>query len=81
MMDAIIAVLSKCISYCSCRNGFNDVRFPSTQKYLTKGKLQSSAIAITLGLVVAYFAGVYTQGTKGVSDIAIFLVLRCWAEP
>jgi malonate transporter MadM subunit len=23
-------------------------------------------------LVVAYFAGVYTQGTKGVSDIAIF---------
>lgn len=41
-------------------------------KYLTKGKLQSSAIAITLGLVVAYFAGVYTEGTKGVSDIAIF---------
>ena len=41
-------------------------------KYLTKGKLQSSAIAITLGLVVAYFAGVYTQGTKGISDIAIF---------
>ena len=41
-------------------------------KYLTRGKLQSSAIAITMGLVVAYFAGVYTEGTKGVSDIAIF---------
>lgn len=41
-------------------------------KYLTRGKLQSSAIAITLGLMIAYFAGVYTQGTKGVSDIAIF---------
>lgn len=41
-------------------------------KYLTKGKLQGSAIAITLGLVCAYFAGVYTEGTKGVSDIAIF---------
>ena len=41
-------------------------------KYLTKGKLQSSAIAITMGLVIAYFAGVYTQGTKGISDIAIF---------
>lgn len=41
-------------------------------KYLTNGKLQSSAIAITLGLVVAYFAGLYTEGTKGVSDIAIF---------
>lgn len=41
-------------------------------KYLTKGKLQSSAIAITLGLVIAYFAGVYTQGTKGISDVALF---------
>lgn len=41
-------------------------------KYLTNGKLQGSAIAITLGLVVAYFAGLYTEGTKGVSDIAIF---------
>ncbi|KAB1853670.1 malonate transporter subunit MadM [Acinetobacter tandoii] len=41
-------------------------------KYLTKGKLQSSAIAITMGLVLAYFAGVYTQGEKGISDIAIF---------
>ena len=34
--------------------------------------MQSSAIAITLGLVVAYFACVYTNGTKGISDIAIF---------
>lgn len=41
-------------------------------KYLTRGKLQSSAIAITMGLVLAYFAGVYTEGTKGMSDIAIF---------
>lgn len=41
-------------------------------KYLTKGKLQSSAIAIMLGLVVAYFAGVYTHGTKGISDLTIF---------
>lgn len=41
-------------------------------KYLTKGKLQSSAIAITMGLVLAYFAGIYTQGEKGISDIAVF---------
>lgn len=40
-------------------------------KYLTKGKLQSSALAITMGLVLAYFAGVYTQGEKGISDIEI----------
>lgn len=41
-------------------------------KYLTRGKLQSSAFAITLGLVLAYFAGIYTQGEKGISDIEIF---------
>lgn len=41
-------------------------------KYLTKGKLQSSAIAITLGLIAAYFAGLYTNGTKGISDLEIF---------
>ncbi|MGO2506886.1 MAG: malonate transporter subunit MadM [Psychrobacter alimentarius] len=41
-------------------------------KYLTNNKLQASAIAITLGLVAAYFAGLYTGGEKGISDIAIF---------
>ena len=41
-------------------------------KYLTKNKLQSSAIAITLGLIAAYFAGLYTNGEKGISDIEIF---------
>lgn len=41
-------------------------------KILTKGKLQGSAIAITLGLVIAYFAGIFTGGSKGISDIAIF---------
>ena len=38
MMDAIIAVLSKCISYCSCSNGFNDVHFPFTLKIFDEGK-------------------------------------------
>ena len=41
-------------------------------KYLTKGKLQGSAIAITLGLIAAYFAGIYTNGSKGITDIEIF---------
>jgi len=40
-------------------------------KYLTKGKLQSSAIAITMGLVLAYFAGIYTQGGAMIRDLAI----------
>lgn len=41
-------------------------------KYLTNGKLQASAIAITLALVIAYFSGVYTGGEKGLSDIELF---------
>ena len=41
-------------------------------KTLTKGRLQASAIAIVLGLVLAYFGGLLTGGKKGISDIAIF---------
>lgn len=40
--------------------------------HLTKGRLQSSAIAIALGLIIAYIAGVYTHGTKGIADVGIF---------
>lgn len=38
---------------------------------VTKGKIHGSAIAITLGLVLAYFAGLLTGGSKGVSDISL----------
>lgn len=41
-------------------------------KTLTNGRLQASAIAIVLGLVLAYFGGLATGGKKGISDIAIF---------
>lgn len=41
-------------------------------KHITRNKLPSSAIAIILGLVCAYVAGLFTDGTKGISDIAIF---------
>ena len=41
-------------------------------KTLTKGRLQASAIAIVIGLVLAYFGGLATGGKKGISDIAIF---------
>lgn len=37
---------------------------------LTKGRIHGSAIAIVLGLVLAYIGGVVTEGTKGVSDIS-----------
>lgn len=39
---------------------------------LTKGLVHGSAIAIVLGLILAYFGGVFTQGTKGLSDVSLF---------
>jgi malonate transporter MadM subunit len=41
-------------------------------KYFLKSKVPSSAIAILLGLVLAYFGGVISGGEKGISDIKIF---------
>ncbi len=37
---------------------------------LTKGLIHGSAIAIVIGLVLAYFGGVVTDGTKGLSDVS-----------
>ncbi|MEW9503168.1 malonate transporter subunit MadM [Jeotgalibacillus marinus] len=39
---------------------------------LTRGRIHGSAIAIILGLVLAYLGGVLTGGEKGLSDISIF---------
>jgi malonate transporter MadM subunit len=39
---------------------------------LTKGRLHGSAIAILVGLVLAYLGGVATGGTKGLADIPLF---------
>jgi malonate transporter MadM subunit len=39
---------------------------------LTKGWLHGSAIAIVVGLVMAYLGGVATGGTKGLADIPLF---------
>ncbi len=72
-MDVLIQVLTKnALITALAVTGLMMIVSHLLSKYLTKGKLQSSAIAITMGLVIAYFAGVYTQGTKGISDIAIF---------
>jgi malonate transporter MadM subunit len=38
---------------------------------LTSGRIHGSAIAITLGLVAAYWGGSLTGGTKGVADITL----------
>lgn len=37
---------------------------------LTKGMIHGSAIAIVLGLVLAYIGGVATNGSKGLSDVS-----------
>ncbi len=37
-----------------------------------KGRLHASALAVLLGLAAAYVAGIFTGGTKGVADIAMF---------
>ena len=39
---------------------------------LTFGRVQGSAIAILLGLAMAYIGGKLTGGTKGLADIALF---------
>lgn len=38
---------------------------------LTNGRIHGSAFAILIGLLIAYFSGVYTGGSKGVLDIPI----------
>ena len=40
--------------------------------WFTHGRIHGSAIAITLGLVLAYFGGKYTGESKGLADIPIF---------
>ena len=38
---------------------------------LTAGRIHGSAIAIALGLLAAYWGGITTGGTRGVSDFAL----------
>lgn len=40
--------------------------------WLSKGRLHGSAIAIVVGLVLAYVGGVVTGGTQGLADIEIY---------
>jgi malonate transporter MadM subunit len=39
---------------------------------LTAGRLHGSAVAITIGLVLSWFGGIATGGTKGLSDVSLF---------
>lgn len=41
-------------------------------KYVTRGVIHTSAIAIIMGLILAYIGGAVSGGTKGLSDIPLF---------
>ena len=40
---------------------------------LTRGHIHGSAIAIALGLVLAYVGGSYTGGTQGIADFSMYI--------
>ena len=40
--------------------------------HLTRGRLHGSAVAIILGLILAYVGGVMTGGKKGLADLTLF---------
>lgn len=39
---------------------------------LTRGHIHGSAIAIALGLLLAYLGGLYTGGSQGLADVSLF---------
>jgi len=41
-------------------------------KHLTMGRVHGSAIAIVIGLVLAYWGGISTGGHKGLADLSLF---------
>lgn len=40
-------------------------------RYFTRGRIHGSAIAIILGLLAAYLAGLATDGSRGVADLSL----------
>ena len=72
-MNEIISVLSKAYNLVGALGitalimliGYSIARF-------IRQKNMGSAISIVLSLALAYFAGKYTGGSKGVSDVALF---------
>ncbi|WP_445621503.1 malonate transporter subunit MadM [Kushneria sp. Sum13] len=41
-------------------------------RHLTANRLHGSAIAILIGLALAYFGGIYTGGSHGLADVSLF---------
>ncbi|ADC50443.1 malonate transporter, MadM subunit [Alkalihalophilus pseudofirmus OF4] len=72
-MDAIISVLEKngLVTAFAVIGILMYVSYVISKK-LTRGRVHGSAIAIILGLVLAYFGGITTGGDKGLADLSIF---------
>ncbi|MDV2883591.1 malonate transporter subunit MadM [Alkalihalophilus pseudofirmus] len=72
-MDAIISVLEKngLVTAFAVIGMLMYVSYVISKK-LTRGRVHGSAIAIILGLVLAYFGGITTGGDKGLADLSIF---------
>ena len=49
-------------------------------KYLTFGRIHGSAIAIILGLILAYAGGIATGGRNGIADIPMFAGMALISE-
>jgi malonate transporter MadM subunit len=41
-------------------------------KKLTRNKIPTPAVAIIIGLIMAYIGGIYTNGEKGIADVKMF---------
>jgi malonate transporter MadM subunit len=72
LLEAVLAVLAKY----SLVTGFAVVGATVWFSYLisdrlTRGRLHGSAIAILMGLLLAYVGGVVTGGKKGIADIEV----------
>jgi malonate transporter MadM subunit len=73
-MNTIIDVLESVLIKYALVTGFAVIGVTVWISYvlsdrLTKGRLHGSAIAIFIGLVLAYYGGIATGGSKGISDI------------
>ncbi len=73
-MNNIIDVLESVLAKYALVTGFVVIGVTICVSYvlsdrLTKGRLHGSAIAIFIGLVLAYCGGIATGGSKGISDI------------
>jgi len=76
-MDLFVSAIMKVVKANGLINAFVIVGVISwlsyaASKYLTKGRIHGSAIAIVFGLVLAYIGGTITGGKKGIADVAFF---------